>query len=199
MYQKILKIGITGGIGSGKTTVCSIFETLGIPIYYADDRAKRLMTEDTTLVAAIQNVFGTDAYDSNGSLNRAYIAQIVFNEPAKLQSLNALVHPAVRRDAQNWHESQLNTPYTLQEAALLFENNSYKLFDKIIVVSAPQELRLQRVLQRDKMDSKAVLARMAQQLPETDKVKKADFVIYNDGKTLLVPQVMAIHQKLSWD
>jgi dephospho-CoA kinase len=196
MHQKRLKIGITGGIGSGKTTVCSIFETLGIPIYYADDRAKRLMTDDTTLVAAIQNLFGATAYHADGALNRPYIAQIVFNEPAKLQALNALVHPAVRRDAQNWHENQLNTPYTLQEAALLFENNSYKLFDKIIVVTAPQEVRLQRVLQRDKVDSKAVLARMAQQLPETDKINKADFVIYNDGKTLLVPQVMAIHQKL---
>ena len=198
MHQKTLKIGITGGIGSGKTTVCKIFETLGIPIYYADDRAKHLMTEDETLITGVKNLFGADAYASDGSLNRPHIAQIAFKDASKLKALNALVHPAVRYDAQMWHENQLNKPYTLQEAALLFENGSYNLFDKIIVVSAPQEVRLQRVLQRDKIDSKAVLARMAQQLPEIDKVKKADFVIYNDGKTLLVPQVMAIHHKLTY-
>jgi dephospho-CoA kinase len=198
MHQKTLKIGITGGIGSGKTTVCKIFETLGIPIYYADDRAKHLMTADETLITGIQNLFGMAAYAPDGSLNRPYIAQIAFNDPSKLKALNALVHPAVRYDAKMWHESQLNKPYTLQEAALLFENGSYSLFDKIIVVSAPQEVRLQRVLQRDKIDSKAVLARMAQQLPEMDKLNKADFVVYNDGKTLLVPQVMAIHQKLTF-
>lgn len=193
--MKPLKIGITGGIGSGKTTVCKIFETLGIPVYYADERAKWLMTNDATLVKEIKGLFGESAYE-NGQLNRAFIAQIAFNDPEKLNQLNALVHPAVQRDGNAWQEAQPNVPYTIKEAALLFESGSYLYLNKIIVVTAPLDVRIQRVIHRDHTNRAAVEARIAKQMPEEEKVKRADFIIVNDGATALIPQVLNIHQVL---
>jgi dephospho-CoA kinase len=192
----MLKIGITGGIGSGKTTVCHIFEALGIPVYYADDRAKALMTTDVALVQAIQTNFGVESYFPDGSLNRAYLSNIVFKDAEKLALLNSLVHPAVFRDGEAWHAAQKNVPYTLKEAALLVETGSYKAVDKLITVFAPKKLRLQRVLKRDKVTRAAVLARMNKQMPERDKVKLADFIIKNDGQHGLIQQVWAVHQAL---
>lgn len=192
----MLKVGITGGIGSGKTTVCKIFETLGIPVYYADDRAKWLMTHDPELVEAISNTFGQDAYSPEGQLNRAYLAKVVFGDNEKLAQLNALVHPAVFRDGSQWHHSQTDAPYTLREAALLFESGSYRAIDKMIVVTAPLELRVKRVIERDQVTADAVMARIEKQWPEEEKVKRADFVVLNDGERLLVPQVLEIHRSL---
>ncbi len=192
----MLKVGITGGIGSGKTTVCKIFETLGIPVYYADDRAKWLMTHDPELVEAISNTFGQAAYSPEGQLNRAYLAKVVFGDAEKLAQLNALVHPAVFRDGSQWHQSQTGAPYTLREAALLFESGSYRAIDKMIVVTAPQEIRIKRVMERDQVTADAVLARIEKQWPEEEKVKRADYVILNDGERLLVPQVLEIHRSL---
>ena len=200
-----LKVGITGGIGSGKTTVCQIFETLGIPIYYADDRAKALMTDDKELVKSIKSAFGEESYLSDGSLNRKHIADLAFHNPLKLKELNALVHPAVIRDGNRWHQEQINAPYTLKEAALMFESDSYKNLDKIMTVFAPTELRLERAILRGlaanpranrealKMD---IEARMAKQISEEEKMKRSDFVIYNDGVQALIPQVLDIHQQL---
>jgi dephospho-CoA kinase len=192
---KPLKIGITGGIGSGKTTVCKIFETLGIPVYYADERAKWLMTNDLELVKNIKILFGKAAYN-DGILNRSYIAEIAFSDPQKLEQLNSLVHPAVLRDGEIWQESHPNVPYTLKEAALLFESGSYKQLDKIIVVTAPLELRIQRVLQRDQTSREAVEARIAKQMLEEEKIKRADFIIINDNTHALIPQVLQIHRQL---
>lgn len=192
----MLKAGITGGIGSGKTTVCKIFETLGIPVYYADDRAKWLMTHDPELVEAISNTFGKDAYLPEGQLNRAYLAKVVFGDDEKLAQLNALVHPAVFRDGYQWHSSQINVPYTLREAALLFESGSYRAIDKMIVVTAPLPVRVKRVMERDQVTEAAVMARIEKQWPEEEKVKRADFVIFNDGDRLLIPQVLEIHRSL---
>jgi dephospho-CoA kinase len=192
----MLKIGITGGIGSGKTTVCHIFEALGIPIYNADDRAKALMTTDTALVAQIKANFGEESYFNNGTLNRNYISSIVFNNAEKLALLNSLVHPAVFRDGEAWHNAQKNVPYTLKEAALLIDNGSYKMLDKVITVFAPKPLRLQRVLARDTATKEAVLARMNKQMPEREKMRIADFVIRNDGKHGLIQQVLAVHREL---
>jgi dephospho-CoA kinase len=192
----MLKIGITGGIGSGKTTVCHIFEALGIPVYYADDRAKALMTTDLGLVAAIKTNFGAESYFPDGSLHRAYLSNIVFKDAEKLALLNSLVHPAVFRDGEAWHAAQKNVPYTLKEAALLVETGSYKAVDKLITVFAPQKMRLQRVLERDKATRAAVLARMSKQMPEREKMKLADFIIKNDGKHGLVRQVWEVHQEL---
>ncbi len=191
----MLKIGITGGIGSGKTTICKIFETLEIPVYYADAAAKRLMVEDRELIEQIKKIFGEAAYQADGSLNRAHIAQIAFHDSKKLALLNALVHPAVARDSLSWHEAQ-EAPYTLKEAALLFESGSDQQLDYIICVTAPLELRIKRVMARDSIEAEAVQARIDKQLPEAEKVERSDFVVWNDGKKLLIPQVYEIHRQL---
>ena len=193
----MLRIGITGGIGSGKTTVCRIFETLGIPVYYADIRAKWLMVHQKSIVSQIQDLLGEAAYQENGSLNRAYIANIVFREPEKLKALNAIVHPAVHEDGEVWHQQQKDVPYTLKEAALLFESGSYQSLDKIITVTAPLELRIKWVMQRDHSTREAVEARINQQWPEAEKIKLSDFVIKNDLQHSLIQQVYHIHQQLS--
>lgn len=190
-------LGITGGIGSGKTTVCKIFETLGIPIYYADDRAKYLMSHDPDLIAGIIELFGPEAYLEPQVLNRAHIAHVAFNDKDKLAQLNALVHPAVARDGLEWQAAQRYVPYTLKEAALLYESGSYRSLDKIIVVTAPLELRIERVMARDGAKREDVEARISKQMPEAEKVNLADFVIYNDGEQALIPQVMSIHRLLS--
>lgn len=194
----MLKVGITGGIGSGKTTVCKIFATLGIPIYYADDRAKWLMVNSPALQTGIINLFGKEAYYEEGQLNRAYIGGIAFKHPKKLQKLNALVHPAVFVDGENWQQEQLalQVPYTLKEAALLYESGSHKFLDKMIVVTAPEEMRIERVMKRDGLDREAIQDRIARQMPEAEKVAQADYVINNDGQLLLIPQVLEIHQQL---
>jgi dephospho-CoA kinase len=191
-----LKVGITGGIGSGKTTVCKIFETLGIPVYYADDRAKSLMVENKDLVARIKQIFGENAYTEEGELNRNYISQVAFTNPEKLKELNAAVHPVVLEDGIKWHEAQTHVPYTLKEAALLFESGSYMALDKIITVTAPVEVRIERVMKRNKTSREEVEARIAKQMPEEEKAKRSDFVINNDGEHALIPQVMEIHAKL---
>jgi len=189
-------LGITGGIGSGKTTVCKIFETLGIPVYYADERAKYLMSHDPVLIAGIIELFGAESFLEPHLLNRAHIAQVAFNDKEKLNQLNALVHPAVAQDGLNWQAAQHNAPYTLKEAALLFESGSYRTLDKIIVVAAPIELRIQRVMTRDGAKREEVEARISKQMPEAEKVSLADFVVNNDGVHALIPQVMAIHAKI---
>ncbi len=193
--RSMWKIGITGGIGSGKSTVCQVFEWLGIPVYYADVRAKWLMQYDAELRQAIMQLLGQDAYLPDGSLNRPYIAGVVFRDADTLQRLNQLVHPAVHRDAEQWCLAQ-HAPYTLREAALLYESGGYRLMDKMIVVTAPEELRIQRVMARDGASREAVLARMAQQWPEAQKAALADYLIRNDGQALLLPQVLALHQVL---
>lgn len=190
-----MKIGITGGIGSGKTTVCKIFEVLGIPVYYADDRAKQLMVESSTLVHQIKALLGAEAYFEDGALNRAFVAKAVFNNPKQLATLNALVHPVVIADAENWHRLQ-TTPYTLKEAALLFESRSFRSLDKIITVYAPEKVRLQRVMKRDASTESEVKNRMDKQLSDTDKIQLADYVITNTGESPLIPQIMDIHQSI---
>lgn len=192
----MLKVGITGGIGSGKTTVCKIFETLGIPVYYADQRAKWLMTHDEELIAQIKKLFGDEAYGPDGALNRAYIAGIVFQDKNKLSQLNALVHPAVARDSEQWQTRQRGAPYTLKEAAIMFESGSHRQLDRIITVTAPEELRIARVMQRDGTERSAVEDRIRRQMPESERIKRSDFVIYNDGSRSIVRQVVALHRRL---
>jgi len=191
-----LKIGLTGGIGSGKTTVSRLFKSMGIPIYYADDAAKWLMQNDQTLINAIKKAFGATIYDNNNNLNRQSLANIVFNDKKALKHLESLVHPAVHQHGENWVAKQNHAPYVIKEAALTFESGSYKHLDKVITVFAPKKLRLQRVMQRDNVNASQVEARMQKQLPDHEKVSRADFVIYNDGTHLLIPQVQAIHHKL---
>lgn len=190
----MLKIGITSGIGSGKTTVSKIFELLGVPVYYADDRAKQLMNEDVGLKNKIIRHFGTAVYE-NGVLNRKHLSNIVFNDAEKLKMLNALVHPATIADAANWMQKQ-NTAYAIKEAALLFESNSHLALDAVIGVSAPFELRMARVMKRDGLTVEKIMDRISKQLPEDEKMKRCDYIIFNDEQQLLIPQVMELHQLL---
>ncbi len=189
-----MKVGITGSIGSGKSTVCRLFELLGIPIYYADDRAKILMVENQSLKEEINTLFDGKAYQKNGSLDRKYVASIVFQNRDKLQALNAIVHPQVALDAKAWHAKQ-KSPYTIKEAALLIESNSHLDMQKIIVVDAPLKVRIARVMARDKTTESAVMSRENKQLNPQVKLNHADFKIIN-YKTDLVNQVLTIHRKL---
>jgi dephospho-CoA kinase len=191
----MLKVGITGGIGSGKTTVSKIFEVLGVQVFYADDQAKRIMTEDDILVNAIKQEFGGESYFADGSLNRKYLANIVFNDAVRLVKLNAITHPAVFRAFDNWVEHVGNVPYILKEAALLFEASSYKLCDKNIMVFAPFETRIIRVMQRDGSSRAEVESRNAKQMPDEEKIKLADYIITNNDTELVIPQVLALHQQ----
>jgi len=190
----MLKVGITGGIGSGKSTVARVFETLGVPVYNADDAAKRLMQEDPELKEKISLLLGDESY-KDGQLNRSWISANIFGKPDKVKALNALVHPATIKDAHEWMSRQ-TTPYSLKEAALIFESGSEKELDYVIGVYAPEELRIQRVIRRDDTTREAILQRMRNQLNEEEKIKRCDFVITNDDDQLVIPQVLALNQQL---
>jgi dephospho-CoA kinase len=190
----MLKIGLTGGIGSGKTTVAKIFELLDIPVYYADIQAKRIMNEDPQLKEEIIRYFGSQAYPSN-ELDRSYIASIVFNDKAKLELLNSLVHPATIRDGNNWLEKQV-TPYSIKEAALIFESGVQEHLDYVIGVSAPLDLRIKRSMLRDAATAESVKSRMNKQMDEETKLSLCDFIIHNDEEQPVIPQVLALHEKL---
>lgn len=193
--KKPLQIGITGGIGSGKSLVSRIFKLLGVPVYDADSRAKSIMTTDGILVSQIKKEFGVLSYRADGGVNREYLAEHVFNDPEKLKRLNALVHPRVGEDFIRWVTEQTSA-YVLKEAALLFEARSNTALDKIIVVSAPEALRISRVLQRDKhRTEQQVRDIIRNQLNEEEKLKRADYILVNDDSKLLIPQVLELHQQ----
>ncbi|MBB5634218.1 dephospho-CoA kinase [Pedobacter cryoconitis] len=192
----MIKIGITGGIGSGKTTVCRIFEKLGIPVFYADTVAKEIMITDPVLREGIINTFGQESYENDGRLNNKYIAQLVFNDKKELEKLNALVHPAVFRAFDSWEETiTADVPYTLKEAALLFESGSYQLCDKNILVTAPAAVKIERVMERDGVTRAQVEARMDKQLSDDEKNKMADFLITNDESQSVILQVLELHHQ----
>lgn len=192
----MLKIGITGGIGSGKTTVCRVFETLGIPVFYADAVAKEIMVSDKILIQGMKDTFGVESYSDAGLLNRQYIAGLVFSDQQQLDRLNALVHPAVFRAFESWLNSVPDSvPYILKEAALLFESGSYKMCDRSILVTAPLSLKLARVTERDNTTEAQVIARMDKQFSDEQKIPMADDFIANDGSKSLILQVLDLHQK----
>ena len=188
----MLRIGITGGIGSGKSTVSKIFEVLGAPVYYADDASKRLMNEDEEVKEKLRSVFGEGVY-SDGMLNRQYLSSIVFNDPLKLALLNSIVHPATIKDAEDWMLKQ-TAPYAIKEAALIFESGSQEHLDKVIGVYAPAVVRIHRVMQRDNVTREEVLGRMSKQIDEDIKMRLCDYVIKNDEQELLIPQVIKLHE-----
>lgn len=193
----MLKVGLTGGIGSGKTTVAQIFEVLSIPVYYADAAARDLMNKDPELKKKIIASFGTDAY-KDGELNRSYLGSVVFRDSEKLNLLNSIVHPVTIRDSENWMKNQ-KTPYSIKEAALIFEAGVEKYLDYVIGVTAPESLRIQRVVERDHVATEKVLDRMQHQMDEKEKISRCDFVIENDGDHALLPQVLQIHKTLLSD
>jgi dephospho-CoA kinase len=193
----MLRVGLTGGIGSGKSTVAGIFEVLGIPVSNADREAKRVMNEDPGLKEQIIGHFGPDAY-LNGQLNRSWLAAQVFSQKDKLELLNSLVHPATIRAGAKWMAEQegLSVPYALREAALIFESNGGKGLDHVIGVYAPATLRIHRTMQRDKISREQVLQRMNNQINEEIKMRLCDFVIVNDDQQAVLPQVLELHKKL---
>lgn len=192
-----IQIGITGGIGSGKSLVSKIFHCLGIPIYDADSRAKNIMTTDGILISQIKKEFGALSYHADGSLNRSLISESVFNNPDRLAALNKLVHPRVGEDYKNWVNAHNTCPYVLKEAALLFESNSSYDLDKVIVVNAPEDLRIQRVLKRDpQRTEQQVRDIIKNQMKEEEKLKRADFIIVNDEHGMIIPQVLRIHNEI---
>jgi dephospho-CoA kinase len=187
----MIKIGLTGGIGSGKTYVSEIFHMLGIPVYNADERSKFLLNNKLDLVESIKEIFGKEAYKDN-EMDRKYIASIVFSNKLKLEQLNQLSHPAVESDFEEWCQKYSNNAYVIKEAAILFESNAYRIMDKNILVVAPIELRIKRVIQRDDSTYDQIWQRINNQWP-TDKLESlADFIIENDDKTLILPQILEI-------
>jgi dephospho-CoA kinase len=190
------QVGITGGIGSGKSTVAEIFKCLKIPVYDADGRAKTLMNSDAKLKTQIEREFGSQSYDNSGNLDRRYLAKNVFGFPDRLEKLNALVHPCVAEDYRQWAQSQKSSSYVLKEAALLFESGSSKQLDKIILVTAPEDLRIKRVKSRDKRSEEEVRNIIHSQWSQEKSIVLADFVIKNDEETAIIPQVLQIHQEI---
>jgi dephospho-CoA kinase len=192
----MLKIGITGGIASGKTTVCLLFEKLyQVPIYFADVRAKHIIEEDISVKNKIIELFGEGAYIKN-QYNKSYIASKVFKDKSLLQQLNQIVHPVVLADAQAFFIQHQHEKYILYESAIMFESKSYLLMDKIILVTAPLELRIERAIKRDQISKEEVLQRVQNQMTEDEKIKQSDFVITNDGKKNLETQIRTIHQQI---
>jgi dephospho-CoA kinase len=188
------QIGITGGIGAGKSLVCRIFNTLGIPVYDADSRAKSVMTTDGILITQIKKEFGVLSYHADGSINREHLAE-AFKSPERLKALNQLVHPRVAYDYKQWVSEQ-QTTYVIKEAALLFEAKSNIGLDKTIMVYAPMELRIKRVLQRDTHRNRQLVEEIIKsQMPDEEKLKLADFVVTNDDTQLVIPQVLALHDQ----
>lgn len=191
----MFKLGLTGGIGSGKTLVCQIFDKLGVAVYDADSAARSLMNTDAELRSGIRRMFGKEAYGKEG-LNRQYLARIVFGDKEKLSQLNGLVHPVVRRDFIRWTAQQKEAPYVVEEAAILFESGAHEGMDQTALVYAPEELRIKRVMERDGLSREQVLMRMENQLSEEEKMALADHVLFNDGTRMLLPQVLELHDKV---
>ncbi len=189
----MLRIGLTGGIGSGKSTVARIFNVLGIPVYSSDDASKRLMVEDENLKNRIIEKFGNESY-LNGILNRKYLSAVVFSDQKKIKLLNSLVHPATIHDAELWMKKQ-NAPYIIKEAALIFESGSNKLLDFVIGVQSPAVLRIERAMKRDNLSREQIEARMKLQMDEDEKMQKCDFVIVNDEQQMIIRQVLLLHER----
>ncbi len=191
----MLSVGITGGIGSGKTTVCRMFEALGVPVYYADERSKAILGSDPEAIKKVKSLLGDEAYLPDGKPDRDFIASRVFKDAGLLKELNQILHPLVFQDTLQWLKAQ-TAPYVLREAALLVETGMYKLLDKLIVVTAPEEERIARVMKRDHCSREQVLLRMKNQLPEEEKCKRADFIIENLSPEKIAEDVQKLHRQL---
>jgi len=191
----MIKVGITGGIGSGKSTVCKVFKVMGIPVFEADTVAKQLMTTDPEIRRQLIQVFGAVVYLPDQSIDRKYLAGLVFNSPSLLAELNSIVHPAVLKEFDEWCLTK-QTTYILHEAAILFESGFYKLMNQIIAVVANEDERIQRVMKRDGATIELVRQRMKNQLSDAERIKLADFVISNNDNELIIPQILNIDKKI---
>lgn len=191
----MIKIGITGGIGCGKTTVCKVFELLGVPVYYADDEAKKLLDFDENVKKNILQTFGSTILNDTGIIDRKKLSSFVFNNKEKLEKLNSIVHPAVNLHFEVWLKKYSSQKYILKEAAILFESGAYKLVDKVIAVIAPIELKINRAMQRDKITREQVMQRMSNQMKDEEIIKRSQFFIHNDEQQLLIPQIISLHNQ----
>lgn len=192
----MIKVGLTGTIGSGKSIVALIFEKLGVPVYFADKHARELLGVEAVKIK-LQEIFGLAIFDESGHVQRSLLAEKVFNDPAGLNSLNNLIHPLVKDNFEAWLKKQASCAYIIHEAAILFESGFYRYFDKVIVVDAPMELCISRVMQRDGATREKVLGRMQNQWNREEKVALADYIILNDGKSMILPQVLSLHAELN--
>lgn len=191
----MLTVGITGGIGSGKSTICRIFEVMEVPVFNADAEARRLQNEDPNIRSSMISLFGNEVYNDDG-LNRKLVAELVFNNKLLLDQLNKIIHPATLIAFEKWKQDYSSNHYVIKEAAILFESKSNIGLDKIIVVSAAEELRIERIIKRDNISREQIISRMNNQLAEEERIAMADFVIVNDEKSAIIPQVLAVHEKL---
>jgi len=192
----MLKVGVTGGIGSGKSYVCEVFRKLNIPVFNADSIAREITENNPQIKLLYKKLFGNSIYES-GKLNRAKVAEKVFIEDQLLRQVNQAIHPIVFEKFNNWAKENKKYPYVIKEAAIIFESGAEKELDFVITVSAPEELRIERVMHRDQVDWETIKARILKQWTEKERIKHANFVIVNDDKTLLLPQILEIHQKLT--
>lgn len=189
-----VKIGITGGIGSGKSIVCEIFKLLGIPVFQADFVAGKLINSDAVIRNELISQYGNDIYIDR-KVNREKLADIIFNNDAELEKVNKIIHPAVRIEFMNWVKNQ-EAEYVIHEAAILFESGFYKMMDSTILVTAPEEMRIERVIKRNGLTRENVISRIAKQWPDSEKRKFATFELINDNKSLLIPQIIEIDKKI---
>jgi dephospho-CoA kinase len=194
----MIRIGITGGIGSGKTTVCKLFEILGVPVYYSDEESKKLLDEDTAVHSFLLQEFGREVLDANGKVDRKILAEKVFGNKEALAKLNSVVHPAVGKHFADWLKAR-EAPYILKEAAILFESGANKQVDRVITVLAPAELKIERAMKRNGISREEVIRRMNNQMSDEEKAKRSDYILTNDEQSLLIPQVLELHRQLSAD
>jgi len=191
----MLKIGLTGGIGSGKSFIAEIFRKLNVPVYISDSEAKKLMIKNSKIKEQLITLLGNNTYKESGELNRQFIAGKIFGNNELVEKINSIVHPVVRDDFNQWAEEQ-DFPYVLQESAILFEIGANKILDKMILVSAPLDLRIKRVMERDHSTMDEVNKRLGNQWKQEKKIELADFIIYNNEENMLLPQVLAVHEKI---
>lgn len=189
-----MKIGVTGGIGSGKTSVCRVFSVLGIPVFSADLEARSIMDNDPDIISGITVLTGTDLYEK-GSLDRARLASLIFSNGELLQRINSLVHPKVFERFWEWHSSQ-TAPYSIMEAAILFESGADKIVDRIVTVVAPEEERISRVIRRNKLSREEVVGRMRNQIRDEEKIKKSDYIVSNSNNDMIIPAILRIHEDI---
>lgn len=191
----MIKVGLTGNIGSGKSTVASVFKSLGVPVFYADIEARKVLLDDK-VIEILADSFGKSILEGE-EVNRAKLAAVVFNDNKALETLNSIIHPKVRQALMNWMETKHDYKYIIQEAAILFESGFYQFFDKNIVVSCPEDVAVKRVMERDGVTKLDVISRIKNQWTEAEKIKLANYTILNDGNNLIIPQILSIHKKLS--
>jgi dephospho-CoA kinase len=191
----MIKVGITGGIGSGKSTACKVFRAMGIPVFEADSIAKQLMDTDPVVREQLIQLFGSSVYQPNQTIDRKYLAGIVFKDPSSLGKLNSIIHPAVRNAFEDWYEAQ-QSPYIIHEAAILFESGFYKMMDKTITVVTDEAERIERVMKRNAMTEEQIRLRIRNQWTDEQRIKLADFVIGNNENELIIPQIVEIDKKI---